>query len=248
VITEGNGVSLAVDLGDAYVGQSLRRTGAWAQAELERLLTLINSDSKVLVVGGHVGSLAIPLARRAASLTVLEPDPRSFRLLNWNLGLNQVTNVTALPWAAGEKDETWSFFLSKENHGGSRRAPRRATWDFDYDGPVETTVQARRLDQHLEPVFDLVVMDIEGTETLALRGMQKILASCRCLAVEFVPRHLADVADVAVADFLATVEPHFDRMTLPSQNMVIERSGFLAALESMARQSLQEDAVLFEKG
>jgi FkbM family methyltransferase len=247
VVTEANGVLLAVDLSDAYVGQSLRRTGQWGTEELERLFGHLGPESNVLVVGGHVGSLTIPLAMKAKSVTVLEPDPRSFRLLSWNLRLNQMSNVTALPWAAGEQDETICFWLSSENHGGSRRAPKRKTWTFDYDGPTAIEVPSRCLDKHLAPVFDLVVMDIEGSETRALQGMQNILAACRCLAVEFVPRHLRDVAGVSVAEFVATVEPHFERLILPLEKKVVHRAGFLPTLETIASQGLHEDALLFEK-
>jgi hypothetical protein len=58
--------------------------------------------------------------------------------------------------------------------------------------------------------FDVVVMDVEGAETLALRGMQRVLAACRVLEVEYIRNHLDKVAEVTAADFLAAFGHHFD--------------------------------------
>ena len=100
------------------VGQKLSVEGAYAAAELKRLLTLVNHQSDVLVVGGHVGALAIPLAKACRSLAVIEPNPDTYRLLELNVAINKCGNVQTLKLAASDQREELSFLASRANSGG----------------------------------------------------------------------------------------------------------------------------------
>ena len=60
ITTSQNGI-FAVDPEDLEVGQKLR-SGGFGLEEIERLKEYIDHDSNVLIVGTHIGSLAIPLS------------------------------------------------------------------------------------------------------------------------------------------------------------------------------------------
>lgn len=246
VIAEANGCLLAVNPCDTVVGTNLRINGSYGKNELARLAPFVTPESAVLVVGGHIGALAIPLARRARKLAVLEPNPDSYKLLTWNILLNECKNVEPYPLAASDRAEEIHFLLSKANTAGSKRVPQTKSWDYYWDRPSAIQVQAVALDDLLEPEFDVVIMDVEGSETRALKGMSRILDRCRCLAVEFLPEHIENVTNASLDDFLEAITPHFRYLTIPSKNLTVPREEFRTVLGEMYTLNEGDEAVIFE--
>ena len=157
---------------------------------------------------GHIEALAIPLARVCRTVVAVEANPRTFDLLKLNVMLNGLTNCRVIHKAASNRVETIDFVLSRTNSGGSKRRPVINNPAFFYDKPEVTKVEAIPLDDLLpEETFDVIIMDIEGSEFFALQGMQRILRSASVLQVEFFPLHLREVAGVSVVDFAATISP-----------------------------------------
>ena len=118
---------------------------------------------------------------------------------------------------------------------------------YFYDNPKVTVVQGVRLDDYLhDHDFDLVFMDIEGSEYFAFLGMQEILAHAKALIVEFLPHHLIQVAGVTVEQFLAPLMPHFRSLTIPGMGRIASDS-FLRVLQAMVEQERGEPAIIFEK-
>tara|TARA_B100000886_G_C20403950_1_gene483840 strand:+ start:1389 stop:1712 length:324 start_codon:yes stop_codon:yes gene_type:complete len=57
-----NGV-FAVDVTDLEVGAKLRTKGEYGIDEIERLSSLINAKSSILVVGAHIGALCYTISK-----------------------------------------------------------------------------------------------------------------------------------------------------------------------------------------
>lgn len=209
---------------------------------------LVASEGRVLVVGAHLGALAIPISRRCREVVAIEANPDTFALLELNIALNKVSNVVAHQVAASDYAGRLDLLLSRANSGGSKRVPIVHEFMYYYDRPRVVSVPAAALDEHLdEGEFELVVMDIEGSEPFALRGMQKIVSRARHLAIEFVPHHLKNVGGVSVRAFLDLIEPHFDQLAIPSQGVVVPRGQFFTALQSMYEAGLADDGLVFSK-
>ena len=151
-------------------------------------MRVINGHSRVLVVGTHMGSLAIAASKHCSQLTAIEANPKTFRLLELNLLINGCNNVHAINIAASDKFEHVEFVMSRANSGGSKRVPLLRDYAYFYDSPEIIKVPAGPLDDVLAgQTFDVILMDVEGSEYFALRGMQTLLASAQVLFVEFVP-------------------------------------------------------------
>lgn len=238
----------AVDVEDMVVGKSLLKQGRYGDDEIERASKFLTTGSNVLIVGAHIGALAIPLAKRCAHVTAIEANPKTFRLLESNIGLNKAANVTALNVAASDKTETLQFVVSRANSGGSKRMPKTRDNIYFYDSPEVVEVPACSLDELLGARrFDLVIMDIEGSEYFALKGMQKILQDVGALFIEFVPHHLRNVAGVTVDDMLGYISPHFEYLYLPSLSQSKSRPEFLPALQQMYDVDQVDDGLIFSK-
>ena len=229
----GNGL-YAVDVEDDVVRPRPGGHRTHGEEEIARASAFLDGAANVLVVGAHIGTIAIPLARRCKALWAIEPNPNTFELLNYNIALNQARNVTPLNFAASDRDEEIEFVANRTNSGGSKRMPKIRAPIYFRDHPQILTVPARPLDRALEGVaFTLIFMDCEGSEYLALKGMPRILAGATALFVEFLPHHLRNVAGVTPEEFVDAVGPAFSRLTVPSKDLTVGRDAFKATLRAM---------------
>ena len=246
IITQSSNGLFAVDPEDLEVGEKLRK-GGFGLDEIERIKSLISDDSRVLIVGSHIGSLVIPISRHCKEVVAIEANPKTYELLSLNLRLNDIENVVSHNIAASEKTEIITFFLNTVNSGGSKRAPKQSHFMYEYDSPERVEIQAHALDTHLSNhAFDLVLMDIEGSEFFALKGMPKILQECKSLIVEFLPHHLRNVAGVDAQTFLKQIPERFTKVTIPSQNVTLSREEAQAFLLKMFRDEKGDDGLIFQ--
>jgi FkbM family methyltransferase len=247
IVKSENGL-FAVKAEDFGVGKILRTQGKYGLDEVEQLKPYIKSDTRVLIVGAHIGTLSVPIAKLCKDVVAIEANPDTYNLLKINLSLNSVTNCQAINIGASDREENIEFLLSTANSGGSKRVPKIHEFMYYYDNPKTISVKAVSLDNHLDNlVFDIVFMDIEGSEYFALRGMQKILSQCKLLSVEFLPHHLKNVAGVTVEQFLSVIQPHFLTMTIPSKGIKVSSADFLTHLNKMYDLGEGDDGILFEK-
>ncbi|MBU0699944.1 FkbM family methyltransferase [bacterium] len=248
IITSANGLCYAVDPEDYGVGRKLRMTGEYGLDEIERLKPHITPDSKVLIIGAHVGTLAIPISKLCKDVVAIEANPTTYNLLTTNIVLNSISNCRAINIAANDKDENIEFLISRANSGGSKRVPKIKKFVYYYDNPEKISIKAVILDKYLEEKkFDIIIMDIEGAEYFALQGMQEILSKCKLLVVEFLPHHLKNVSGVTVEQFLSVITPHFSKLTIPSKQLVLDVSGCVDCLTEMYNLEQGDNGIIFEK-
>jgi FkbM family methyltransferase len=237
-----------VDPEDGYISWDLLHQGFYNEPERALLQSFVTNESDVLVVGAHIGAHAVPLSKLCRSLTAIEANPHTFRYLLVNLRLNDCRNTTTYNIAAGDKLEKIKFIASRDNSGGSKRMPVRNQSDYMYDDPDVIEVESAPLDTLLaDGAFDLVIMDIEGSECAACRGMQRILRNAGSLAVEFLPHHIMDVADVTVEEFAEPILPNFEWLFVPAHDQLVAKHDMLAKLRSLHAADEKHDTIIFMK-
>ena len=245
IITESENGLFAVDPEDLEVGQKLR-SGGFGVDEVERLKTFINKKSKVLIVGTHIGALAIPLSKHCREITAIEANPNTFELLEINLHLNHAKNIIPHNIFANESHEKVEFLLNTVNSGGSKRKPKKSSFLYDFDNPEIIELESHKLDDYLpEHDYDLVLLDIEGSEYFAMKGMKDILSNCKTLVVEFLPHHLKNVADIDVETFLSVLPGHFTKFNLPNNQQEHNISEVKTVLQKMYDANIGEDGIIF---
>ncbi|NJN72016.1 MAG: FkbM family methyltransferase [Limnothrix sp. RL_2_0] len=248
IITTTRQGIFAVAPEDMYVGKALRDFGSYGDNELVLLEKLFTKESNVLIVGAHIGSLSIPIAKKCKNLIAIEANPETFELLEINLKLNNVDNCTALNIAASDKEEKLQFLLSRTNSGGSKRVPFKKESIYYYDQPNCVEIKAFALDNYLSnKKFDLIIMDIEGSEYFALKGMPEILSEAKALQIEFIPHHLRNVANIIVEDFVELLSPFFDYLFIPSRSMKVKNKEFKHILQIMFDNDESDSGIIFTK-
>jgi FkbM family methyltransferase len=225
--------------GDFMVGRRLCFNGRYDPELLEFLLGKCEDTSQVLIVGAHVGALVVPLAQRVRRVAAVEANPTIRELLSMNVALNGLQNVEIHGFAAGDRNSEVDFLAGHLNSGASGVAIGDWNqWAYIFDKPEKITVEMKRLDDVFSgDRFDLIVMDVEGAEILALQGMSNLLARCQGLLIEVFESHLRDVAKVSNEEFLSRLGPFFDEATILPEK---PRRGQPATIGPYAKDAFQE--------
>lgn len=94
IFIEGKHGSFVVDPEDNSVAKSLLQSGEYSESELNIANNLINIKSNVLIVGAHIGALAVPLSKKCNLMDVIEANPDTQKFLRANIDINKCSNVT----------------------------------------------------------------------------------------------------------------------------------------------------------
>jgi FkbM family methyltransferase len=171
---DGRNLEFACDLRDT-LAREVCFTGKFEPQETSLLHTILRPGMTFVDVGanwGYFTLLASGLVGESGTVVSLEPDPRMFALLQGNVARNRLSQVTplALAAAAGAGVLTLAGFDEDDGNWGVSTVV-----DDSAGGPGTFRVAAQALDTILDEYgvsgVDLVKMDIEGAELLALRGM-----------------------------------------------------------------------------
>ena len=156
-----DGLRFFVSVLDLAVGRSLRTTGRWEPLTTEVVKRLLSPGMVFLDIGAQMGYYTLVASRSVGAtgrVFAFEPDQRHISLLRRSLRENGVRNVAIVPVAVF--NETGKFDIQF-----SAWAPKRS-------------VPAVRLDDYFagkDKRIDLIKMDIDGAEGLALQGMDRVL-------------------------------------------------------------------------
>jgi FkbM family methyltransferase len=236
---------LAVDSRDLGVGRHLAAGKHYEKELVAEVISSVRPNSNVLIVGAHVGSIAIPVAKSGASVQVFEPNPNTRRLLEMNVLLNGVGDrLIVHPFAASDQPGKITFLANTVNSGGSKARPVHKRFRYVFDRPEEITVDAVRLDDVLDGCFDVMVMDIEGSEYQALMGMPRLLHSVRTLVLEVDPHHIRDVAGVSASEFSALLQERFKTFRRVGSRDVRPISELAVFVHDLDRTGSRADVVL----
>jgi len=160
---------------DRWVALILWKLGLLEQFEYALIQKLCRPAMMVVDIGANIGFHTLQLAQAVGAegqVWAFEPDPSNFKTLLLNLRANHASNVTAVDAAVGAKSEMISLYQSNVHHGDHRIYPTR---DVERNC---ISIQALALDEYFDAFqkIDLIKMDIQGAEGLALSGMKNLLA------------------------------------------------------------------------
>lgn len=135
----------------------------------------LRSDDIVWDVGASTGPYTLSAAKVAKEVIAFEPDPESAQLLQDNIDLNHLENVTVIPKVAWDKKEPVKLLTNGPNGPSpiTASAGKLAKNNKIYE--EEITVPGIPLSslviEGAIPSPTVVKMDVEGDEAKALSGM-----------------------------------------------------------------------------
>ena len=176
---------------------------AWEPYTTELFKDALEPGATVLDIGAHVGYYTLISARlvgQRGTVYAFEPMPGNFAILTRNVTMNGHKNIVLARKAVADKNGKVRFLLSGVS-GMHSLYPHR------FAGPSRGTVvvDAISIDRFLPGKrVDVIKMDIEGAEPLALKGMRETIANSPnlTLSCEFGPEYLQE-AGFEAEEFLA---------------------------------------------
>ena len=153
------------------------------EPELAYLEKILAPGKTFIDVGASFGIyslVASQLVGRTGRVLSFEPTSASFRVLEQNIALNRLLNVSAFHLALC--DTTGTTWLYHGREPGSNSLGRGSA-----HGQKGEAVSAERLDnvlvQRTVDKVDVIKMDVEGAEELVLRGAQQALSTFKPIII-----------------------------------------------------------------
>jgi FkbM family methyltransferase len=233
---------------DNCITKGLLDDGDCKTDEIELLKQVVGAGDRVLIVGAHIGTVAIPVAKFCLELVAIEANPRTYKFLERNVMINKSENIRTLSLAAAQGYGEVDFIANQENSGGSKIAPKIPHPHYFSETHDFLRVHCAPLDQVLGDVFfRILFMDIEGSEYPAFLGMPNLLRNAEVLFVEFIPHHLQFVAQVSPEEFLGPLEACFNFLYIPGLKTVVKKEDFSAVLRRLYDLNFAQDQIVFSK-
>ena len=172
--------------------------GLFERSETDFLIKEVKKGDVFFDVGANIGWYTLAVASQGVKAVAVEAHPRTFQNLKLNVLENQLAGVDLINAAATDKAGTLSFECRKQATLSKIVGPQS---NIDASEVVE--VAGVRLDELGLASPDVVKLDVEGAELIALRGMEGFLSSSRpprLLMIELVDSYLGEfgccIADV----------------------------------------------------
>jgi len=183
---------MAYYAGDGYIGRSLELYGEYSPGEIDLMRKIIKPGWTVVNGGANIGALAVPLAQLVGpngKVYAFEPQPEHFQLLRRNARKWKAVTCSdyALWHQRGDNKMRYLAELSHDNFGCTA---------LNEAGTAEVRMIA--LDDWLQGEdIDLIFLDIEGSEVMALEGAKETIKRCRpVLYLEDHPDRGRDMSDL----------------------------------------------------
>jgi len=196
-ITTTDGINMYLEPSDYAVSGFLAVQKIWEPFETYLFKKFIKKNTVFIDIGAHIGYYSLLCASKAKQGQIIsfEPVPANFKIFEKNISLNNFQNINPIKKAISNQNESSLLYLSAESNTGDNR--------FFSDDFTEEKTQRKNIkilcigldhfleQSQLEP--NIIKMDIQGGEMLALKGMKKTLKSVSSLVLfsEFWPRGIS---------------------------------------------------------
>jgi FkbM family methyltransferase len=161
-----------------WVGKALELYGEYCEHEIKLFQLLIKPTDVVWEIGANTGSQSPALAKCASKgrFVGFEPQIELFKIFTTNLAINGCENSIPLNFALGEEEGVIDLpavnYQQPNNFGG-----------FTLLGPQlgsTQKVELRLIDNlHYLPAPNFIKMDVEGMESMVLRGGARTIEAQR---------------------------------------------------------------------
>ncbi len=148
----------------------------------------------VVDIGAHMGRYTIPSAKSvgvSGKVIAVEAHPYNFGILQHNLKLNKLTNVSALNSAVYSKKANLKLYLPDEDLGYTMHHSLMTNYlSTKYNNEIErkfVEVEADTLDNLLKSsgitTVNWIKIDVEGAEYEVLKGAGEILSTNKPISI-----------------------------------------------------------------
>lgn len=161
-----------------YVSAEILRTGTWEPDSWDAIRPYLTGDAVFVDVGAHIGYYSLKAAAALGArgrVIAVEPNPPTVKELQHNISASNASKVHVYPVACSDRESTLTLYSAPRANTG-QTSLSRANAGQTGGVAAEYRVRGRPLDAIVldDGVrrVDVIKIDVEGAETLVLRGAQ----------------------------------------------------------------------------
>jgi FkbM family methyltransferase len=194
--------------------------GRWYDLEMQLLMAeLVEPGETIVDVGANRGAFALAASRVVGSsgkVICFEPNPNCIKILEDEIKLNQIYNISLYQCGLAQKDDTLALTVPVINSGEGSFGRSQ------YEDNLVFSVSVHRGDDILsdyEP--SLIKIDVEGFETNVILGLSKTIERLSPVVItEVEPSHL-ERASSSVEELKSVME----RLGYKGFKLALRKSG-----------------------
>ena len=169
------GTKMYLNKKDNVISKDLSVNLVWEPEETEILKKIIKNGMNLVDIGSNIGYYTLLFSKWTGDKGIVfsfEPESENFELLKKNIHINQAKNVRVFQRAVSDQNESKLLFLAQENKGDHKIIDLKENNDTEKVMVECVTLDSSEVSNYR---IDLIKMDIQGAEMLALNGMTKTL-------------------------------------------------------------------------
>ncbi|MDD5312470.1 MAG: FkbM family methyltransferase [Dehalococcoidia bacterium] len=231
------------------IAHELLLTGTYEEYTSFVFKQYVKKGMTVLDIGANIGYftlLAASLVGEGGKVYAFEPEPKNYNLLVKNVELNSYNNIVAVPKAVSDRVDELQLFIDRVESGGHslfKESARRG----NINSVESVTVSTTSIDEFFgdnQSIIDVIKIDIEGAEVLALKGMQNTLSRNRDvkLFTEFTPHKLRNAGNSAEEYWAYLVKSGFNHIYIINSHKKVLENATLDAILRYCRGGMFKQA------
>ena len=232
-VVDYDGVKIATDIAEPVISYGIERA-TYEQHMIRFFRCILRPGMTMVDVGANIGLFALLAAKlvgETGHVYAIEPRGENARLLLYSAQINNFANIHLLPTAVGNI----TGYTIYQNHIGANGAlMTKTSADAAYDSqailhPTAQVVPMARLDDLVTGPVDVLKLDIEGAEGMALCGALKLIRNYRPLITSEASVEMLDrVSNMPLRDYLLLTR------SLDYRQFVIDRhDGHLVEIQDL---------------
>ncbi|MDX1415471.1 MAG: FkbM family methyltransferase [Candidatus Promineifilaceae bacterium] len=193
-----------VRLNDHFIGAAIARDKHYEVNVSQVLRELLRPGITFLDIGANIGYFSLLAAahlENTGRVIAFEPVAENRELFALSVAVNDFQNIEIHPYAVSDHEAVVALEM------GARNSNSRMI-DPDLGSDVYQQVKTVVLDHYLTDLntLDIVKIDIEGAEPLALKGMGELIEQFRPLIItEFSPKLIVQTSQANPESYLAAL-------------------------------------------
>lgn len=214
-----------------HMGSQIFFRGSYSGDQLAILEKLLGEHSVFVDAGANQGEFSIAAAKIAqkGKIIAFEPISEYRARLSENVRLNHFGNVEIIPVALGEQEDSLPIYDQSVNFAdGTRNEGLPTLFATESRNHAREVVPVKRLDDVLVELgikrVDVIKLDIEGAEWIALRGAINTIRNCRPTLILEIGRSTCRAAGYepeAFVEWLIGLDYRIEKITEGSKSLPI---------------------------
>ncbi len=207
VAVPGLGMDFEILADDTIIGPAIQN-GSWEDHETALFAAHLKPGARVLDLGANIGWFAVQAILAGAEVHAFEPVPFIADVAQANIDRANALGKghgTLHRYAAGADKGTAQIALAQGNHGDNRVFEGDDAKPADMQSAENIEIRVERVDDHVQGPVNVIKIDTQGSEWLALIGASKLMKASPKLAMllEFWPYALRGCEPHELLELLA---------------------------------------------